>query len=64
MAAQSRVEDRGVGRPPVASPIDASHDENWHGGYLELSIKLGAHDDARLDAAFKSLWEAAGLLGA
>jgi hypothetical protein len=26
-------EDRGVRRPPVASPIDASHDDNWHGGY-------------------------------
>jgi hypothetical protein len=55
-------EDRDVARPPVADPTDASRDDNWHGGYYELSIKLGAHDDARLDAALKSLWEAAGLL--
>jgi hypothetical protein len=50
-----------VGRPPVANPTDASHDDNWNGGYYELAIKLGAHDDGRLDAALNSLWEAAGL---
>jgi hypothetical protein len=48
----------------VANPTDASHDDNWSGGFYELSIRLGAHDDARLDAAVKSLWEAAGLLRA
>jgi hypothetical protein len=45
----------------VADPTEASHDDNWHGGYYELSINLGAHDDMRLDAALKSLWVAAGL---
>jgi hypothetical protein len=56
-------EDRGVGRPPEAKAIDAP-DDNWHGGYYELSMKLGAHDVARLDAALKTLWEVAGLPGA
>lgn len=49
-----------MGQTPVA-PTDASHDDNWNGGFYELSIKLGAHDDARLEAALGSLWEAAGL---
>lgn len=53
-------EDRGVGRRPV-HPTDASHDDNWNGGYYELSINLGEHDDGRLDAALHSLWDAAGL---
>jgi hypothetical protein len=46
---------------PTASPTDVSHDDNWHGGYYELSIKLGEHDDDRLDSALKALWDAAGL---
>lgn len=45
----------------MASPTDPSHDDNWHGGYYELSIKLGAHDDARLDSALHALWAAGGL---
>jgi hypothetical protein len=45
----------------TASPTDASHDANWHGGYYELTIKLGEHDDERLDSALKALWGAAGL---
>ena len=45
----------------MANPTDPSYDDNWNGGYYELSIKLGAYDDARLDAALNSLWEAAGL---
>ncbi len=46
---------------PRASSTDPSHDDNWHGGYYELSIKLGEHDDDRLDSALKALWRAAGL---
>ncbi len=42
-------------------PTDASHDDNWLGGYYELSIRLGACDDSRLDASLKALWRAAGL---
>lgn len=48
-------------RRPKANPTDPSYDDNWNGGYYELSINLGAHDDARLDAALNSLWETAGL---
>jgi len=50
-----------VGYISAASPTDALHGDNWHGGYYELSIKLGDHDDGRLDVALNSLWEAAGL---
>ena len=50
-----------MGRRPKASPTDPSYDDNWNGGYYELSIQLGAHDDARLDAALNALWETAGL---
>jgi len=60
-AVDAFCQDRGVGKPPMADPTDPSHDDNWNGGYYELAIKLGAHDDERLDAALNSLWEAAGL---
>ncbi|AEE47509.1 hypothetical protein [Cellulomonas fimi] len=42
-------------------PADAADDENWTGGYYELAIDLGPHDDGRLDAAVRALWAAAGL---
>lgn len=45
-----------------AEPEDRTHDENWHGSYYELAIKLGSADDARLEIALTALWEAA-LLG-
>lgn len=35
--------------------------ENWTGGYYELSMRLGASDDGRLDAAVQQLWIVAGL---
>ena len=44
--------------PSMADPTNASLDDNWNGGYYELCIKLGPYDDARLDAALKSLWRA------
>lgn len=43
------------------SPTDRTHDENWHGSYYELAIKLGSADDARLETALIALWEAAQL---
>jgi len=42
-------------------PTDPGHADNWHGGSYELSIKLGSHDDSRLDVALRALWEAASL---
>ena len=45
------------------SATDASHEENWHGGYYELAIKLGPADDTRLDTALTVLWEFARLVG-
>lgn len=43
------------------SATDPSHEDNWHGGFYELAIKLGDADDARLDAALVALWGAAAL---
>ncbi|MCG6566903.1 hypothetical protein [Tessaracoccus sp. ZS01] len=43
------------------SPTDRTHDDNWHGSYYELAIKLGPADDARLDTALKALWDVAQL---
>jgi hypothetical protein len=37
--------------------------DNWHGGFYELSLLLGAPDDGRLDRAVRALWSAAGLDG-
>lgn len=43
------------------SPTDPTHDDNWHGSYYELAIKLGPADDSRLEAALTALWDGAGL---
>jgi hypothetical protein len=43
------------------SPTDPSLEDNWSGGFYELSIKLGPADDDRLDAALVALWRAASL---
>lgn len=43
------------------SPTDRTHDDNWHGSYYELAIKLGSADDARLETALTALWEVAQL---
>jgi hypothetical protein len=43
------------------SSTDRLHDENWHGSYYELAIKLGSADDARLETALTALWEVAQL---
>jgi hypothetical protein len=40
---------------------DMSDEENWTGGFYELSLLLGAADDRRLDLAVRSLWRAAGV---
>ena len=48
-------------RRPKPSPTDATHEDNWHGGFYELSIKLGAADDGRLNTALLALWQAAAL---
>jgi hypothetical protein len=42
----------------VTTSID---DEEWRGGYYELAMRLGASDDARLDAAVNALARAAGI---
>lgn len=47
---------------PRPSPTDRTYDDNWHGSYYELAIKLGPADDARLESALTALWGAA-LLG-
>jgi hypothetical protein len=52
---------RKVARNSRPSATDASCEDNWHGGFYELSIKLGEADDARLDAALVALWRAAAL---
>lgn len=46
---------------PSPSPTDPTHEDNWNGGFYELSVKLGAADDARLDTALIALWQAASL---
>ena len=43
-----------------SDPADMNVPDNWHGGYYELSIKLGAADDQRLDRAVTAMWSAAG----
>ncbi len=43
------------------SPTDRTHDDNWHGSYYELAIKLGPADDSRLGAALTTLWDEARL---
>jgi hypothetical protein len=45
----------------VATADDMSDDENWTGGFYELSLLLGAADDRRLDRAVQALWRAAGV---
>ena len=45
----------------VATADDISDDENWTGGFYELSLLLGAADDRRLDRAVQALWRAAGV---
>ena len=43
------------------SSTDTAHEDNWHGGFYELAIKLGPADDSRLHAALTALWDAADL---
>ena len=45
----------------MATADDMSDDENWRGGFYELSLILGDADDARLDRAVRSVWTAAGV---
>ena len=48
-------------RSPLPSATDPSHEDNWHGGFYELAIKLGPADDERLGSALNALWRAASL---
>lgn len=45
----------------MTDPADLADPDNWTGGYYELSLLLGPHDDDRLDAALQALWAAGGL---
>lgn len=45
----------------MANADDLRDQENWWGGFYELSLLLGAADDHRLDRAVRSLWRAAGV---
>ncbi|WP_439657929.1 hypothetical protein ACSHWB_36845 [Lentzea sp. HUAS TT2] len=45
----------------MAAAHDMSDDENWTGGFYELSVVLGPAGDHRLDQAVRSLWRAAGV---
>jgi hypothetical protein len=47
----------------VRAADDMNDDENWTGGFYELSLVLGAADDANLDRAVRALWRAAGVTG-
>lgn len=53
--------DESMPRRTRPSATDPTHEDNWHGTYYELAIKLGPADDVRLDAALKALWESARL---
>ena len=55
--ARRRIENLGE----VATADDMSDDENFRGGFYELSLVLGAADDPRLDRAVRSLWRTAGV---
>jgi len=48
----------------MADPADLDDDENWKGGFFELAIELGDCDDARLDTALRTAWDAARVDGA
>lgn len=37
-------------------PAAFGDDENWYGGFYELAVLLGPHDDTRLDAAIRAAW--------
>ena len=47
----------------MSAADDLRDDENWTGGFYELSMLLGPADDGRLDRAVRSLWRAAGVQG-
>ncbi len=42
---------------------DVSSPENWHGGFYEISIRLGARSDDRLESALQIGWTAANIDG-
>lgn len=47
----------------MADAVDLHDDALWVGGYYELAIELGEHDDRRLDQALRALWRAAAVEG-
>jgi hypothetical protein len=47
----------------MSQPSDINSDDNWVGGFYELSIDLGSKDDSRLDRALRALWRHAAVGG-
>lgn len=48
---------------PMADASDLNDDENWSGGFYELSIELGERDDSRLEKALLAVWRHASVQG-
>jgi hypothetical protein len=51
------------GAEVVKPADDLTDEENWTGGFYELSLVLGGADDDKLDRAVRALWRAAGVTG-
>ena len=47
----------------VTAPDSFVDDDNWRGGFYELSIEIGETSDERLERTLGSLWRAAGIRG-
>ncbi|MEV6595578.1 hypothetical protein AB0M36_01800 [Actinoplanes sp. NPDC051346] len=47
----------------MATADDMNDEENWTGGFYELSLSLGVPNDDKLDRAIRSVWRAAGVQG-
>ncbi|MGM1060084.1 hypothetical protein [Saccharothrix sp. Mg75] len=47
----------------MSDPMAFTDAENWTGGFYELSLEVGDHDDERLQRALTALWRAAGVTG-
>jgi hypothetical protein len=43
--------------PRNFDPASFPDDENWIGGYYELAVEIGDHDDARLALALERAWD-------
>jgi hypothetical protein len=47
----------------VHDPTAFTDQENWTGGFYELSVEVGDRDDERLQRAVTALWQAAAITG-